>query len=106
LQMFSLRREQGRLKELEPLVKYFLTQHKETAAWRPGLAVIYAELGRSQDARDQFEQLARFDFADIPRDSLWMATMTYLADVCTFSTIGRVLPRCTNYSCRMRISTP
>ena len=106
LQMFSLRREQGRLKELEPLVKYFLEQRKEAPTRRPGLAVIYAELGRSQDARDQFEQLARFDFADIPRDSLWMATMTYLADVCTFSTIGRVLPRCTNYSCRMRISTP
>jgi class 3 adenylate cyclase/tetratricopeptide (TPR) repeat protein len=84
LQMFSLRREQGRLKELEPLVKYFLTQHKETAAWRPGLAVIYAELGRTQDARDQFEHLARFDFADIPHDPLWVATMTYLADVCTF----------------------
>jgi predicted ATPase/class 3 adenylate cyclase len=84
LQMFSLRREQGRLRELEPLVKYFLTQHQETAAWRPGLAVIYAELGRRQDAQDQFEHLARFDFADIPRDSMWMITMTYLADVCTF----------------------
>jgi tetratricopeptide (TPR) repeat protein len=84
LQMFSLRREQGRLKELEPLVKYFLTQHEEAAAWRPGLAVIYSELGRSHDAQDQFEHLARFDFADIPRDSMWMITMTYLADVCTF----------------------
>jgi tetratricopeptide (TPR) repeat protein len=84
LQMFSLHREQGRLKELEPLVKYFLTQHEGAAAWRPGLAVIYAELGRRQDAQEQFEHLARFDFADIPRDSMWMATMTYLADVCSF----------------------
>jgi tetratricopeptide (TPR) repeat protein len=84
LQMFSLRREQGRLRELEPLVKYFLAQHKEAGAWRPGLAVIYAELGRREEAQDQFEHLARFDFADIPRDSMWMATMTYLADVCTF----------------------
>jgi len=84
LQMFSLRREQGRLKEVEPLVKYFLAQHKEAAAWRPGLAVIYAELGRTQNAQDQFEHLARFDFADIPRDSLWLPTITYLADVCTF----------------------
>jgi tetratricopeptide (TPR) repeat protein len=84
LQMFSLRREQGRLKELEPLVKHFLTQHKQSGTWRPGLAVIYAELGRRQDAQDQFEHLARFDFTDIPRDSMWMATMTYLADVSTF----------------------
>jgi tetratricopeptide (TPR) repeat protein len=84
LQMFSLRREQGRLKELEPMVKYFLTEHHDAAAWKPGLAVIYAELGRRQDAQNQFEHLARFDFADVPRDSMWMATMTYLADVCTF----------------------
>jgi tetratricopeptide (TPR) repeat protein len=84
LQMFSLRREQGRLRELEPLVKYFLAQHKEAAAWRPGLAVIYSELGSRQDAQEQFEHLARFDFADIPRDSMWIITMTYLADVCTF----------------------
>jgi tetratricopeptide (TPR) repeat protein len=79
-----LRREQGRLRELEPLVKYFLAQHKEAGAWRPGLAVIYTELGRREEAQDQFEHLARFDFADVPRDSMWMATMTYLADVCTF----------------------
>ncbi|MBV8356539.1 MAG: AAA family ATPase [Deltaproteobacteria bacterium] len=84
LQMFSLRREQGRLRELEPLVKFFLAQHKEAGAWRPGLAVIYAELGRREEAQDQFKHLARFDFADIPRDSMWMVTMTYLADVCTF----------------------
>jgi predicted ATPase len=84
LQMFSLRREQGRLRELEPLVNYFLAQHQESATWRPGLAVIYSELGRRQAAHDQFEHLARFDFADIPQDSMWMGTMTYLTDVCSF----------------------
>src|SRR5262249_52427780 len=25
-----------------------------------------------------------YDFTDLPRDALWMASMTYLADVCTF----------------------
>jgi hypothetical protein len=41
LQMFALRREQGRLKEVEPVVRVFVQQHSAAAAWRPGLAVIY-----------------------------------------------------------------
>ena len=44
LQMFTLRREQGRLKELEPVVRYFVQQHTVAGAWRPGLALIYSEM--------------------------------------------------------------
>jgi tetratricopeptide (TPR) repeat protein len=84
LQMFTLRREQGRLKELEPVVRFFVQQHTVAAAWRPGLALIYSELGRVPEARAEFEHLARHDFADLPHDALWMACMTYLADVCIF----------------------
>ena len=84
LQMFTLRREQGRLRELESAVRYFVQQHTTAAAWRPGLALIYSELGRTREARTEFEYLARYDFTDLPRDALWMASMTYLADVCTF----------------------
>jgi class 3 adenylate cyclase/tetratricopeptide (TPR) repeat protein len=84
LQMFALRREQGRLKEVEPVVRFFVQQHSAAAAWRPGLALIYAELGRTPEARAEFENLAQHDFADLPRDSLWMGTMTYLADICAF----------------------
>ena len=84
LQMFTLRREQGRLKELEPAVRYFVQQHTVAGTWRPGLAVIYSELGRTEEARAEFEHLAQHDFADLPRDALWMGCMSYLADVCTF----------------------
>jgi len=84
LQMFALRREQGRLREVEPVVRVFLQQNSAAAAWRPGLAVIYTELGRTADARAEFEILAQHDFADLPRDLVWMGTMTYLVDICTF----------------------
>jgi class 3 adenylate cyclase/tetratricopeptide (TPR) repeat protein len=84
IQMFALRREQGRLKEVEPVVRVFLQQHSAAAAWRPGLAVIYSELGLTTDARAEFENLAQHDFADLPRDAVWMGTMSYLADICTF----------------------
>ena len=74
LQMFTLRREQGRLKELEPVVRYFVQQHPVAGAWRPGLALIYSELGRAQEARAEFEHLAQHDFADLPRDACgWAA---------------------------------
>ena len=82
--MFTLRREQGRLKELEPVVRYFVQQHTISGTWRPGLALIYSELGRTQEARAEFEHLAQHDFTDLPRDGLWMGCITYLADVCTF----------------------
>ena len=48
------------------------------------MALIYSELGRTEDARTVFEDLAQHDFADLPRDALWMACLTYLVDVCTF----------------------
>ncbi len=84
LQMFALRREQGRLKEVEPVVRMFVQQNTAAAAWRPGLAVIYSDLGLTEDARAEFENLAQHDFADLPRDFVWMGTMTYLVDICTF----------------------
>ena len=84
LQMFALRREQGRLKELEAAVRFFVQQESAESVSRPNIAVIYAELGMTLEARVEFDLLAQHDFADVARDSLWMGTMTYLADVCTF----------------------
>ncbi len=82
VQMFTIRREQGRLQEIAPLVKHFVSEHGATAAWRPGLALIYAEIGQLDDSRSEFEQLADDDFAAMPRDSLWQTCLTYLAEVC------------------------
>ena len=83
IQMFLLRREQGRLAELAPAVRYFVRQHTATA-WRPGLALIYSELGLVQEARGEFEHLAQHNFTDLPRDGLWVTCITYLAEVCAF----------------------
>jgi DNA-binding CsgD family transcriptional regulator len=83
IQMFLLRREQGRLAELAPAVRYFVRQHTATT-WRPGLALLYSELGLVQEARAEFEHLAQHDFTDLPRDGLWVTCITYLAEVCAF----------------------
>jgi class 3 adenylate cyclase/DNA-binding CsgD family transcriptional regulator len=84
LQMFTICREQGRLKEFEPAVKHFVQQHGAASTWRPGLALIYSEFGRQREARREFEHLAQHDFADFPRDALWLTCITYLAEICTF----------------------
>ncbi len=37
-----------------------------------------------EEAREEFEHLAATDFADIPRDALWLTCMAYLCEVCAF----------------------
>jgi class 3 adenylate cyclase/tetratricopeptide (TPR) repeat protein len=84
VQMFTLRREQGRLHEIEPMLRHFVQAPQRASAWRPGLALIYSELGRREEAREQFEQLAENDFADLARDAKRLVSLSYLADVCIF----------------------
>jgi DNA-binding CsgD family transcriptional regulator/tetratricopeptide (TPR) repeat protein len=83
LLIFTLRREQGRLRELGPMVAMFVRQNAETATWRPGLALLYVELGDLQAARTVFADLAVDDFASLPRDGRWATCLTYLVEVCT-----------------------
>jgi tetratricopeptide (TPR) repeat protein len=82
VQMFTIRREQGRLQEIAPLVKHFVDERGAGAAWRPGLALIYADLDQLELARAELERLANDAFAAIPRDSLWQTCVCYLAEVC------------------------
>jgi tetratricopeptide (TPR) repeat protein len=84
MQMFTMRREQGRLQELAPVIKYFVTHHSAATTWRPGLALIYSDLGLGQEARTEFEYLAANDFADLPQDALWLTCIIYLSEVCAF----------------------
>ncbi len=82
LQIFNLRREQGRLAEIEPVLTQFLKHAPKENTWRPGLAILYTELGRLDEARIEFDALAEDDFAVIPRDALWPGCLTYLSEVC------------------------
>ena len=82
LLIFALRREQGRLRELGPMVTAFLNQNDKTTTWRPGMALLYVELGDLAGARAVFDDLAVGDFAAIPRDGRWATCLAYLAEVC------------------------
>ncbi len=82
VQMFTIRREQGRLAEIAPVIQHFLNKQGAAAAWRPGLDLIYADIGELDKARREFELLAADRFAAIPRDALWQTSLTYLAETC------------------------
>lgn len=84
VQMFTLRRHQGRLRELAPVLKHFLDTQSQGATWRPGLAVLHCELGARDDARDIFENLAVNHFAGITNDAIRIASLAYLAEVCVW----------------------
>jgi tetratricopeptide (TPR) repeat protein len=66
VQMFTIRREQGRLAEVAPLFRRFLDENPREAAWRPGLAVIASDLGFQEAARKAFAEMASTGFAPTP----------------------------------------
>ena len=81
-QLFALRRAQGRLGELENAVHQFADRLPAMPAWRCALAVLYLDDGREGEARRELEHLAARDFADFPRDNVWMIAMASLAELC------------------------
>lgn len=83
-QMFTVRREQGQLRELAPLVRRFVATTDAASRWRPGLALVYAELDMRDEARHEFDALATNDFGAIARDGMWAASIAHLAEVCTY----------------------
>ncbi|WP_428667326.1 ATP-binding protein [Reyranella sp.] len=80
-QMFTIRREQGRLMEVAPLVKRFVDDNPADMLWRPGLMLIASDLGFQAEARRQFEILAESDFA-LPDDAKLALTLSYITEVC------------------------
>ncbi len=82
LQMFLIRREQGRLEEIRPTLQLLRTQSSSQPVWRPGLALAYAELGLADEARGTIAELAADGFRSVPRDNLWPVALSFLADTC------------------------
>ena len=78
IQMFSIRREQGRLAELAPVIRILAGDARE-GPWRPGLASVLVELGMAEEARRELALVAA-DGLDSLRESLWLASLTYLTD--------------------------
>jgi class 3 adenylate cyclase/ATP/maltotriose-dependent transcriptional regulator MalT len=83
VQMFTIRREQGRLDEVRPVIEMMARGEAEHSTWRPGLAAVYAELGFIDEARAEVRNLVTPGLTRLPRDSLFLASVTFLADAAT-----------------------
>jgi DNA-binding SARP family transcriptional activator len=81
LQMFFVRREQGRLDELVEAIESFVAQYPQLLGWRSVLAYIHATFERTAQAREELEALARADFCDLPRDRFWLSNMSTLSEL-------------------------
>jgi DNA-binding CsgD family transcriptional regulator len=81
IQMFSLRREQGRLAELAPVIRILASGDRQEGAWRPGFVALLADLGMHGEARDELTRITR-DGLERFRESLWLASLTYISDAC------------------------
>src|SRR5207244_2144391 len=77
IQMFSLRREQGRLAELAPVAR--MLAGSGSAAWRPGLAALLAELGMAAEAQRELTRASEEEL-ELHRRSLWLAALSFLTD--------------------------
>ncbi|HTE63439.1 MAG TPA: AAA family ATPase, partial [Solirubrobacteraceae bacterium] len=81
--MFNIRREQGRLSEVEESVHGFIAMYPALPAWRCARALLHLELGREEEARAEFESLAQAGFEALPHDAQWLIAITLLAEVCS-----------------------
>ena len=82
IQLLGIRREQGRMGELEQAARKLVEENPARPAWRAALATMLCEEGRLAEAREEFSRLAAGDFDDIPKDLDWIVAMTLLSDVC------------------------
>ena len=81
VQLLDVRIHQGRTEELVDLVAEAVAESPGLPALRAALARGYLDAGRGDDARALLEASAAVDFADLPRDELWLVGMSMWAHV-------------------------
>jgi DNA-binding SARP family transcriptional activator len=79
--MFIMRRAQGRLAEIEDLIRDAVARYPGYRSFACFIPVIHCALGRDKEAREAFEVLAREKFAPLPRDCEWLFCLSLLAEV-------------------------
>lgn len=94
VQLFALRREQGRLGELEEPIRNLRAQHPKLLSWRIGAAYLDALAGRRNDAERELRVLTENGLSAIRRDVNWLVNVAVLSEVCAAlrdRTVARVL---------------
>ena len=79
-QLFLLRREQDRLGEIEELIRDAIVEYPGYRHFLGLSTYIAAAIGRTAEAKRRLDDLARDDFAFLPRDWGWLCAMSFLAE--------------------------
>ena len=82
--LLAVRREQGRLEEVDELVRASVDEYPGYRAFRCLVPLIDCELGREDDARTRFEELAADGFGALPRDGEWVFNLSVLAQIAVY----------------------
>jgi tetratricopeptide (TPR) repeat protein len=82
LQLFVLRRAQGRLGELEDLIARSVHEYPSLLRFATAQAHLYAELGDTRRARASFDRILERDLAREYVDGEWLFALVLLADPC------------------------
>lgn len=83
-QLMLIRTAQGRLAEMEPMLRRRVSEFPSLVVMRCGLAACYANLGRTHEARAEFEVLAADNFQGIQRDWNWLGAISMASTACAF----------------------
>lgn len=79
LQLYMLRREQGRLEEVDELVRRSAAKYPTYPIWRCVLVDTLSERNADIECRAEFETLATNDFRAIPFDEEWDVSLCLMA---------------------------
>ncbi len=82
LALFTLRRAQGRLAEIEDLMRRSVHEYPSLPRFPCALAHLYGELGRVQDTRATVDMLLARDLKNEHVDAEWLFTINMLAGPC------------------------
>jgi hypothetical protein len=93
-QIQAIRREQGRMGELQSIAAAFVEQFPQIPAWRMALAMIQASTGQLEAARVHIDFLARDGFDRIPRDGLRLTAVAGLAGSARYWAMRSALSSC------------
>jgi class 3 adenylate cyclase/tetratricopeptide (TPR) repeat protein len=80
LQLYVLRRDQGRLGEVEQLVRRAVREHPTYPIWRCVYTQMVTELGETAEARESLDALAADRFSSVAFDEGWLAGLGMLTE--------------------------
>src|SRR5262249_30272498 len=82
MQMFLIRREQGRLAVIEQPFGHAAVEFANRWPLACMLAHAHARAGRTAEARRALVGLGGGDLAQLPRDNEWLLALSFLPEVC------------------------